>query len=232
MQLHPMFFALALLAAPLAAHAQATGDPIATSAPVAPWSLVLEDVVQIPDSSGAAAPAKGAARSPKTEKMRKTLSFTGVILSSRVKYAMIRKKSRKKGQEGRGLYREGDEVHGMTLKEIGSNYVVLADKGQDVKLKLYEGRKARPAPPRAPKVPARTAPAKTAAGKGKAAAPSGGSAKGAKVRKLPAAGSQAPAGMTPQAVIDALEQSRQSGGNGPSKANPFLKAIQKAKEKQ
>ncbi len=54
MQLHSTFFAVALLAAPLAAHAQATGNPIATSAPVAPWSLVLEDVVQIPDSSGAA----------------------------------------------------------------------------------------------------------------------------------------------------------------------------------
>jgi glucose/arabinose dehydrogenase len=54
MQLRPIFFAVALLAAPLAAYAQATNNPIPTSAPVAPWSLVLEDVVQIPDSSGAA----------------------------------------------------------------------------------------------------------------------------------------------------------------------------------
>ena len=51
MQLHPLFFAVALLAAPLPALAQATSNPIATSAPVAPWSLVLEDVVRIPDSS-------------------------------------------------------------------------------------------------------------------------------------------------------------------------------------
>ena len=34
--------------------AQQTNDPISTSAPVAAWSLVLEEVVQIPDSAGAA----------------------------------------------------------------------------------------------------------------------------------------------------------------------------------
>ena len=42
------------LALPPSALAQATGNPIATSAPVAPWSLVLEDIVTIPDSSGSA----------------------------------------------------------------------------------------------------------------------------------------------------------------------------------
>ncbi len=37
-----------------AARAQATGNPIASSAPVAVWSLLLEDVVAIPDSAGLA----------------------------------------------------------------------------------------------------------------------------------------------------------------------------------
>jgi len=46
--------AIALLALPTAARAQLTGNPIPTSAPVATWSLSLEDVVTIPDSSGAA----------------------------------------------------------------------------------------------------------------------------------------------------------------------------------
>ncbi|MBW2420151.1 MAG: PQQ-dependent sugar dehydrogenase [Deltaproteobacteria bacterium] len=49
----PVLCAILLLTASLAAQAQSTGNPIATSAPVAPWSLVLEDVVTIPDSSGA-----------------------------------------------------------------------------------------------------------------------------------------------------------------------------------
>lgn len=213
-------YALVLLLAP----AMAISDAFA--------SEMVERHLFTPDSGGETAPAKGAARSPRTEKMRKTLSFTGVIISSSVKYAMIREKSRKKGKEGRRLYREGDEVQGMTLKEIGSNYVVLAGKGGDVQLKLYEGTKARPAPSRAAKAPATTAPAKTAAGKGKSAAPSGGSEKGGKITKPLAAGSLDPASMTPQAVIDALEQSRQSGGNRSSKDNPFLKAIQRAKEKQ
>ena len=44
--------ALALLTGPPFAHAQTTSDPIPTSAPVAVWSLVLEDIVTIPDSSG------------------------------------------------------------------------------------------------------------------------------------------------------------------------------------
>jgi len=45
---------LSALAAPPGARAQATGNPIPTSAPVAAWSLVLEDVVTIPDSAGSA----------------------------------------------------------------------------------------------------------------------------------------------------------------------------------
>ena len=41
------------ISTPNPAQAQATGDPIAGSAPIAPWSLVLEDVVAIPNSGGA-----------------------------------------------------------------------------------------------------------------------------------------------------------------------------------
>jgi hypothetical protein len=43
-----------LLGSAMKVAAQPTSDPIAGSAPVAPWVLELEDVVQIPDSSGAA----------------------------------------------------------------------------------------------------------------------------------------------------------------------------------
>jgi glucose/arabinose dehydrogenase len=52
--LHPTLCVIVLLALPLAAHAQQTSNPIATSAPVASWSLLLEDVLTIPNSSGAA----------------------------------------------------------------------------------------------------------------------------------------------------------------------------------
>jgi hypothetical protein len=46
--------AIVFLASAGVAKAQTTSDPIPTSAPLAPWSLLLEDVVTIPDSSGAA----------------------------------------------------------------------------------------------------------------------------------------------------------------------------------
>lgn len=46
--------ALALLGRATPVRAQQTNDPISSSAPLAAWTLVLEEVVQIPDSAGAA----------------------------------------------------------------------------------------------------------------------------------------------------------------------------------
>lgn len=49
----PLLVALATVGlGPSAARAQATSNPIPTSAPLASWSLVLEEVVTIPDSAG------------------------------------------------------------------------------------------------------------------------------------------------------------------------------------
>jgi len=50
----PTLVAIALLAFVGAARAQITSNPIPTSAPLAVWSLVLEEVVTIPDSAGSA----------------------------------------------------------------------------------------------------------------------------------------------------------------------------------
>ena len=46
--------AAVIIASPALVAAQGTGNPITVSAPIAHWSLVLEDVVQIPNSSGQA----------------------------------------------------------------------------------------------------------------------------------------------------------------------------------
>ncbi len=49
-----LLFALGLLGHAPLGGAQQTNDPIASSAPLAAWTLVLEEVVQIPDSAGSA----------------------------------------------------------------------------------------------------------------------------------------------------------------------------------
>ncbi len=88
---------------------------------------------------------KGSHKSPMALKLEKQLMFTGVILSSQGKWAIIREKGQQKGEEVRGLRKEGDEIKGMVIKEIGGNFLILAGEGKEVRLNLYHEGKSRPA---------------------------------------------------------------------------------------
>ena len=88
---------------------------------------------------------------PRAKKVEREISFTGIIISPKGKLAMIKERGAYRAREGEkntsGLYKEGDEINGMTLKEIGPNYIVLLKGDKEVRLKLYKGEKRRPLPP-------------------------------------------------------------------------------------
>ncbi len=84
-------------------------------------------------------------KSPLAMKLEKEVVFSGVIISSQGKWAMIREKKRKADSEVRGLLKEGDEINGMVIKEIGNNFLILAGEGKEVRLNLYHEGKSRPA---------------------------------------------------------------------------------------
>ncbi len=90
---------------------------------------------------------KGTYKSPLALKLEKELMFTGVIISPKGKWAMIREKGSTKETEVSGLRKEGDEIQGMVIKEIGSNFLKLAGQGKEVRLNLYHEGKLRPAIP-------------------------------------------------------------------------------------
>ncbi len=124
---------------------------------------MIEKHIFSPETEIPESPKKG--ESPKEKALEREISFTGVIISPQGKRAMIeeRSRSRRRGTEKQKslLYKEGDEINGMTLKEIGSNYIVLLKDGKEVRLRLYRGDKKRPAPPRQPtmrKTPIRKVP--------------------------------------------------------------------------
>ncbi len=111
------------------------------SAPGAP-SLMVERHIFSPEQDG-----KGTHKTPMTLKLEKELMFTGVIISSRGKWAIIRETGKKKDEKDSGLRKEGDEIRGMLIKEIGSNFLILAREGKEVRLNLYHGGKPRPPMP-------------------------------------------------------------------------------------
>jgi hypothetical protein len=91
-------------------------------------------------------------RSEAAAKLEKELLFTGVIHSPKGKWAIIRPKNKIKREDATWRLREGDEIKGYHIEEIGSNYIILVSKDKPVRLDLYRGTKSRPAPPPNPTV--------------------------------------------------------------------------------
>jgi len=84
-------------------------------------------------------------KSPVALKLEKEVVFSGVVISSQGKWAMIREKRRRAEPDVRGLRKEGDEINGMVIKEIGNNFLILVGDGKEVRLNLYHEGKLRPA---------------------------------------------------------------------------------------
>lgn len=190
-------------------------------------------------------------KSPAVKQIERKIAFTGVILSPQGRRAMIREKIMRKGKGRTELYKEGDEIASMTLKKIGSNFIVLAGEGKDVKLMLYQGKKKRPAPPALPKVvktPRTSAGSEfgsssTTAGKkpvqnpavqGSAQKPTGAIVRSSakKPALAPSGKKSAPKPSNPflEALKKAARKRRESGGATPSATNGFLEAIKGAQQ--
>ena len=90
---------------------------------------------------------KGTYKSPLAARLEKELMFTGIIISSHGKWAMIREKGGKADREGSGLHKEGDEIKGLLIQQIGNNFLILAGDGKEVRLNLYHEGKPRPEKP-------------------------------------------------------------------------------------
>ncbi|MFH0994556.1 MAG: hypothetical protein V1844_03545 [Pseudomonadota bacterium] len=78
--------------------------------------------------------------------LEKELSFTGVLITPKGKQAIITENTKTEPRKQKQILKEGDQVKGMTIKEIGPNYVLLAGKESNTRLNLYKGAKPRPAP--------------------------------------------------------------------------------------
>lgn len=90
---------------------------------------------------------QGTYKSPLAVRLEKELMFTGIIISSQGKWAMIREKGEKTDREGSSLHKEGDEIKGLFIRQIGNNFLILAGDGKEVRLNLYHEGKARPEKP-------------------------------------------------------------------------------------
>ena len=78
--------------------------------------------------------------------LEKELSFTGVLITPEGKQAIITENTKNEPKKQKHVLKEGDQIKGMTIKEIGPNYVLLAAKESNTRLNLYKGVKLRPVP--------------------------------------------------------------------------------------
>ena len=92
------------------------------------------------------------------KELQRQIIFSGVIIGPKGKKALIRESGGKPADSPRAetgksdaaknkLYAVGEQIKGMTIKDIGSNYLVLAGQEGETRLNLYRGEKSRPAAP-------------------------------------------------------------------------------------
>lgn len=82
--------------------------------------------------------------------VEKDILFTGVLITPKGRFALMTSadKGKKNKDTTKQVLKQGDTINGMTIRDIGTNYVMLVDKNMAaVKVDLYKGTKARPAPP-------------------------------------------------------------------------------------
>jgi hypothetical protein len=160
---------------------------------------------------------KGLHKSPLSLKLEKDLLFTGVILSSKGNWAIIRESEKAGDTATSGLRKEGDEIAGMVIMEIGKNYLILKEQGKEVRLNLYHEGKPRPPEATGPESPPSyskaTGDASVTIGQ-----PQQGSAKDSAPKEQPNPFRDA---------VDKMDQGpEETGGEGQKASdNPFLDAV-------
>jgi len=204
-----------------------TGLFVLVSLPAAGWCgqvPMVEKHIFSPEAVQKEAPLEDK-KSPAAKRIEREIIFTGVIGSPGGRRAMMSEKSARAGKRQSELYKEGDEIRGMTLKKIGSNFIILAGEGNEVKLNLYQGEKIRPAPPALPKV-AETPGTSAGSESGSSSAVAG--QKPVKKPEVQGSSVQKPAG----ALVGSGPKKPTTGPSAkkaaPKPSNPFLEALKRA----
>jgi len=204
-------------------------------------SPMVERHIFTPEEQETATAESMKEKSPEVEKLEREILFTGIIIGPDGKRAMIREKvsARNKEAEKGSLLKEGDEIRGMTLKEIGRNYLVLAGQGGDVRLNLFQEGKDRPAPPPEPKA-AETQAVPPIPGSGAQQEEAGEKPSGVQPAKpgqqpvapRPGIPGQASQTVPPtQAMVPGQEgQTASSPGETTPQSNPFADALKRAQQ--
>ena len=95
-----------------------------------------EQKEEVPPKSGIVSPA-----------LEKEILFTGVLITPKGKSVILAENVKSDKAGLKHVLKQGDQIKGMTIQEIGSNFVLLSGKeNTTVKMNLYKGAKARPAP--------------------------------------------------------------------------------------
>ncbi|MBC8441450.1 MAG: hypothetical protein H8D87_17405 [Deltaproteobacteria bacterium] len=159
------------------------------------------------------------------DKIKESISFTGVVISEKGRYALINEKVKKKGEETqKKIYEEGEEISGAIISKIEPNYIVLLNSGKEIKIKLYSGAKKRPAPPAVQAPPPVETTASTQETGSQASQPAG-------IKTTAGQKGSDPSQKTSPTLDQQIKQNEQAKGNVPSTAsNPFAEALKKAME--
>ncbi len=78
--------------------------------------------------------------------LEKEILFTGVMITPTGKQAIISENAKNEKTRQKHVLKIGDQIKGMTIKEIEPNCVLMASKENTVRMNLYKGLKVRPAP--------------------------------------------------------------------------------------
>jgi hypothetical protein len=114
---------------------------LADMSPMAEKHIFTPDNIGEPKEEGPPAPVITASA------LEKEIRFTGVLISAKGKSVILTENAKKDKNGLKHVLMQGDQIKGMTIQEIGSNFVLLAGKDNTrVKMNLYKGAKTRPAP--------------------------------------------------------------------------------------
>jgi hypothetical protein len=164
------------------------------------------------------------------QKIKNEILFTGVIITPKRKIALIKEK---KETEKALVRKEGDTIHGMMLKTIASNHVIITDPdGKDIRYNLFQSDRKRPDAPAMPPPEAKPAPGQEAGPPG--ATPTGRPQAGAAASKtMPTNGQPLPGPVTtsggPPGQGTNLPNTPGQTSQTP-KPNPFGEIFKKFKE--
>jgi len=107
---------------------------------------MIDRHIFLPESPGEQKEESPAVPAATGSALEKEILFSGVLVTPKGKQAIISENIKNDKTKQKHVYKEGDQIKGMTVKEIGSNYVMIATKENTVRLNLYKGIKSRPAP--------------------------------------------------------------------------------------